>query len=728
MAPSLKELETSVATTTSPAATPTKTANDPTRPQPVALEVPVTVNGARTVEGSDKRVPFSEATQTVLVFPHGAVIRIGAALASGQLVFLTNEKTKKEVVCQVVKSKSTGSTGSYVEVQFTEPAPGFWGVQIPGPVPVPARPAAAGSQPVSKPVAPSATPAPKPPVAAKLVAPGSLPPAKSVVAPPAPAPVIPPAPVTPKSNVVPPIVPSAPAVTPSELSASAVTPSAPSQPAIVPDAHAPHSEPTAKPPAPRTVVPTPAAETHTPAPPLHDYSKEIQALFGSTQPTVTSAPSDPTPARVSSDPSTEDLKLQAARLKEQLGSLLFTEAPAAPKTAATVPPSALKPEFPVAEVVKKAAPLVVHEEQKPAVQTELKAPAAPVRKPVAPALGADEEVKIPSWLAPLSQAASESVPAADTASPTEAAHEQSISVNSEESFDALVGQETRRPQTAVFGGQLLGEASGASADSASTGSKKGLFLGLAAAALVVVGAAGWYFYQSHSNTNPTPATHISTAPVSTEPAVIPAQPTTPAPSSPSVASSVTPAPSPSQPSKKSPPASSPTRAESVPGNNATASAKTPQAVEPEPKPSLGDVHLAAPVVNHTSASQPDSDGLQAIDTKTVPTSADPFSSGTHHPPTAPLPVGGEVKQAQLLKSVAPEYPAIAKSQHISGKVQIDALIDASGNVASLKVISGPALLHHAATDAVKQWKYKPAMLDGQATSMHLTVTVEFRAQ
>src|SRR3989442_11948147 len=62
--------------------------------QPVALEVPVSVNGARTVEGSAKREPFSEATKTVLIFGSGAVIRLASSVAPGQLLFLTNEKTK----------------------------------------------------------------------------------------------------------------------------------------------------------------------------------------------------------------------------------------------------------------------------------------------------------------------------------------------------------------------------------------------------------------------------------------------------------------------------------------------------------------------------------------------------------------------------------------------------------------------------------------------------------
>src|SRR6201987_5003627 len=64
--------------------------------KPVALEVPVTVNGARAVEGSEKREPFSETTTTVLVLAGGAVIRLSAAVAPGQLLFLTNDKTRKE--------------------------------------------------------------------------------------------------------------------------------------------------------------------------------------------------------------------------------------------------------------------------------------------------------------------------------------------------------------------------------------------------------------------------------------------------------------------------------------------------------------------------------------------------------------------------------------------------------------------------------------------------------
>ena len=102
-----------------------------TKQQPVALEVPVSVNGVRAMEGSEKREPFSEATKTVLVFGNGAVIRLSSSVAPGQLLFLTNERSKKEVVCQVVKSKNYRNVSGYVELEFTESAVGFWGLRFP---------------------------------------------------------------------------------------------------------------------------------------------------------------------------------------------------------------------------------------------------------------------------------------------------------------------------------------------------------------------------------------------------------------------------------------------------------------------------------------------------------------------------------------------------------------------------------------------------------------------
>jgi TonB family protein len=101
------------------------------RPNPVALEVPVSVAGARPASAQDKRELFTEDTTTVLVFKDGAVIQLSAAITVGQLLFLTDKRSKREVVCQVVHKRNFRPTSCYVELEFTEPADNFWGVSFP---------------------------------------------------------------------------------------------------------------------------------------------------------------------------------------------------------------------------------------------------------------------------------------------------------------------------------------------------------------------------------------------------------------------------------------------------------------------------------------------------------------------------------------------------------------------------------------------------------------------
>lgn len=94
--------------------------------------------------------------------------------------------------------------------------------------------------------------------------------------------------------------------------------------------------------------------------------------------------------------------------------------------------------------------------------------------------------------------------------------------------------------------------------------------------------------------------------------------------------------------------------------------------------------------------------------------------------TAAPTVGGEVQPARLTHAVLPTYPQIARTNRVAGDVTLDALVDESGNVLDVKVISGPLLLRDAAMEALRQWKYQPARLDGQPTPMHLTVTIKFQ--
>jgi hypothetical protein len=104
--------------------------------EPVALETPVVATGARPGHSGAERELFTEETQTVLVFERGAVIRLSAAVADGQLLFLTNKITGKEVVTQVIRKRSFRPTSCYVDLEFTDACPGFWGINFPESAPV----------------------------------------------------------------------------------------------------------------------------------------------------------------------------------------------------------------------------------------------------------------------------------------------------------------------------------------------------------------------------------------------------------------------------------------------------------------------------------------------------------------------------------------------------------------------------------------------------------------
>jgi protein TonB len=97
------------------------------------------------------------------------------------------------------------------------------------------------------------------------------------------------------------------------------------------------------------------------------------------------------------------------------------------------------------------------------------------------------------------------------------------------------------------------------------------------------------------------------------------------------------------------------------------------------------------------------------------------------PKSAPkvLRVGGNVAAANLIHQVTPVYPAIAKTAHISGTVVLHAIISTDGTIQQLEYVSGPPLLMRNAMDAVRQWRYRPTMLNGEAVPVDTTISVVF---
>jgi protein TonB len=91
-----------------------------------------------------------------------------------------------------------------------------------------------------------------------------------------------------------------------------------------------------------------------------------------------------------------------------------------------------------------------------------------------------------------------------------------------------------------------------------------------------------------------------------------------------------------------------------------------------------------------------------------------------------LHVSSGVSQGLLLAPIRPVYPAIAKAARVEGSVVVEAVISKMGTIESLRVVSGPPMLQGAAIDAIRAARYQPYRLNGEATEVQTTITVNFR--
>jgi TonB family protein len=92
---------------------------------------------------------------------------------------------------------------------------------------------------------------------------------------------------------------------------------------------------------------------------------------------------------------------------------------------------------------------------------------------------------------------------------------------------------------------------------------------------------------------------------------------------------------------------------------------------------------------------------------------------------APVRIGGQIKPPLKIKDVKPVYPAIAQSARVAGVVTIEATIGPDGKVIDAKVVRSVPLLDQAALDAVRQWEYRPTLLNGVPVPVLVTVTINF---
>lgn len=88
-------------------------------------------------------------------------------------------------------------------------------------------------------------------------------------------------------------------------------------------------------------------------------------------------------------------------------------------------------------------------------------------------------------------------------------------------------------------------------------------------------------------------------------------------------------------------------------------------------------------------------------------------------------ISAGVAQGMLISKTSPVYPVDAKSAGVSGTVVLSAIIGRDGIVKDLQVVSGPDLLQQAALDAVKQWRYRPYLLNGDPVEVRTTINIIF---
>lgn len=230
-----------------------------------------------------------------------------------------------------------------------------------------------------------------------------------------------------------------------------------------------------------------------------------------------------------------------------------------------------------------------------------------------------------------------------------------------------------------------------------------VFVGIAAAVLVVAG--GGYFLFGHSSKHA--ASPAPTAVSEPAPPIMPAPTTaTPAATTPtSTAAS-------KLDSTKTVGERAAERARQEPEVVVTKAAPAPMVIAPSTGSKQSQVaDMAPPSIALAGGAGP---GLDVPVTSSAPKLS------------APAPANAVIVQSHLIQHVNPIYPQAAKQYRIEGAVTLNATIGADGRVHQAQIISGPPMLRDAAISAVKQWKYAPSTVNGRPVESSVRVVLDFK--
>jgi TonB family protein len=439
--------------------------------------------------------------------------------------------------------------------------------------------------------------------------------------------------------------------------------------------------------------------------------------------------------------------------------------PAAPKAAAPAKPAvasptaarpaapAAKPAVPAAKAAVASSVSSAPKETLPeiSVMEEAAAPPAPAPRPV---LGSHvASIDITSGFKPSASAAPAAAFGGGAASAPAPARELESPFSGGSSAKSTEADLFENPAEAVASESSSSSASshasnasftfgGANVPEQSSGGSKKILLGVVAVVIVVAALYfGWSYLQGRSSQPTSVPASSSTSSVPAPSVTIAAQPAPKAISSAPKPASTTPAatstssnaqtavPAAAEDAQDIPDAVDNTSAQPSASTKNSGSTAAGKSAKPEAAP-LVVKGGSAPAV-HAKTAAADTAAPSLIGMATPGAGAPPLNL-VGGPANQPAPVlqtlniSQGVSQGLLIKKVQPIYPKNALAMHVEGAVDLVATISTTGSITAVKIVKGEPLLTKAASDAVKQWKYKPYLLNGEPVEIQTQITVNFK--
>ena len=170
----------------------------------------------------------------------------------------------------------------------------------------------------------------------------------------------------------------------------------------------------------------------------------------------------------------------------------------------------------------------------------------------------------------------------------------------------------------------------------------------------------------------------------------------------------------------------PTTPEVIQVNEFPATAEPKVTVTPKPQPLMVKTKTGTSEIQK-SAAQPAPPSLAIAESNNSDALASIVSSNVALPKVAAgvFPVSQGISQGLLVKKVPPVYPPMALQLRKDGAVALLATVSKQGSITGVKIVSGDAMLAKAAVEAVRQWKYRPYLLNGAPVEIETQITINF---